>query len=436
MTEKQPPSAPKLIPHPRQAGLVASATLAINERSKQLTAQGREIFNFGLGQSPFPVPQVVVRALQDNAHQKDYLPVRGLLPLRESVSGWFARRFGLEFDPANILIAPGSKELLFLIQMALDNVLILPSPSWVSYHPQSRMAGNPAIWVDTKEADDWCLTPQALRNTCEGQLQGKTGILVLNYPNNPAGTTYSEGQLLEIAQVARDLGIVVLSDEIYAEVDHLGKHVSIARYYPEGTIVTTGLSKWCGAGGWRLGVAAFPDTLSELADRVAIMASETYTSASAPIQYAAIAAFTENKEIDRYLANSRKVLKFVQSYVRGQLLEYGISVPEGTGGFYLLCNFEKQRTTLEGKGITSSNALAETLLQETGIASLPGTAFGRRKSELTLRLSYVDFDGEIALNNADLIDAGGENTVSRICPRIELAMQGLADWLSNQAGPQ
>lgn len=426
----QSTSAIKLIPHARQTGLVASATLAINERSKELIEEGREIFNFGLGQSPFPVPQPVVRALQDNAHQKDYLPVRGLLSLRESVSGWFLRRFDLQFDSANILIAPGSKELLFLVQMALDCVLILPSPSWVSYHPQSRMAGNAAIWVDTKESDNWCLTPQALRNTCEGQLQSKTGVLLLNYPNNPTGTSYNEEQLADIAKVARELGIVILSDEIYGEVDHLGKHVSVARYYPEGTIVTTGLSKWCGAGGWRLGVAAFPDTLSELADSVAIMASETYTSTSAPIQYAAIAAFEENAEIESYLNNSRKVLQFVQGYVHDQLLQCGISAPEGTGGFYLFCNFAGLRELLEQKGISNSNALAEALIQETGIASLPGTVFGRRNNELVLRLSYVDFDGEFALNNVSLIDGSDQDVAARICPRIKLAMEKLTDWLS------
>ena len=423
-------STPKLVPHPRLSGLVASATLAINERSKQLAEEGKEIFNFGLGQSPFPVPRPLVRALKENAHQKDYLPVRGFLPLRESVCDWFERRYELHFEPANILIAPGSKELLFLVQMALDCVLILPSPSWVSYHPQSRMAGNPAIWVDTKESDNWCLTTTSLRKTCEGQLQGKTGILLLNYPNNPAGTTYTEEQLEEIAKVARDLGIVVLSDEIYGEVDHHGSHVSIARHYPEGTIVTTGLSKWCGAGGWRLGVAAFPTTLSELADRVAILASVTYTSTSAPIQHAAISAFKEDPEIERYLTDSRKILKFVQSYVHGQLLELGISAPLGTGGFYLLCNFEGLRQRLEQKGITGSNALAEKLLQDTGIAALPGTVFGRRNSELTLRFSYVDFDGEFALNNTDLIDASDPEAVTIICPRIKLAMERLADWLA------
>jgi len=431
MSTTNPNQAITLVPHPRQAGLVASATLAINERRQALLAQGKNVFNFGLGQSPFPVPESVVQALRDNAHQKDYLPVRGLLPLREAVSGWFDRRFGLSFEAKNILVAPGSKELLFLVQMALDSVLILPSPSWVSYQPQSRLAGNAAIWIDTPEADDWCLTPAALLDACRGKLTGKTGILLLNYPNNPAGTTYSPDQLQALAAAARELGIVVLSDEIYAEVDHRGEHDSIARYYPEGTVVTTGLSKWCGAGGWRLGIAAFPESLSSLADAVSAMASETYTSASAPIQYAAICAFSESEEIDRYVSDSRRVLTFVQAYVREQLLAMGVTVPKGTGGFYLFCNFEQHRAKLAAKGIDNSEALAESLLMEIGFACLPGTAFGRASDELSLRLSYVDFDGDQALHQVALIDGDRDNAANELCPRIAQAMGELARWLGS-----
>ncbi|MGA0450232.1 MAG: pyridoxal phosphate-dependent aminotransferase [Pseudohongiellaceae bacterium] len=422
---------PKLIPHPRQAGLVTSATLAINERVRQLASEGKEIFNFGLGQSPFPVPQMLIRALRENAHQKDYLPVRGLLTLRESVSHWFKRRFALEFNPANILIAPGSKELLFLIQMALDCRLILPSPSWVSYHPQSRMAGNSTIWVDTKESDNWNVTPNALRKTCEGQLDDKTGLLLLNYPNNPTGSTYEDEQLAEIACVARDMGILVLSDEIYGEIHHQGRHTSIAQYYPEGSVVTTGLSKWCGAGGWRLGVGAFPEALTELADRVSVMASETYTSTSAPIQFAATAAFEQDAEIDRYLSDSRKVLGFVANYLHSQLITCGISAPAAVGGFYFFCNFESFRGQLEARGISDSSALAEALLNDIGLVTLPGAVFGRRRSELSLRMSYVDFDGESALHHIHSIDTEDENAVAFICPRIKLAMEKLSDWLES-----
>lgn len=416
-----------LIPHPRGRDLVASATLAINERSASLAAGGREIYRFGLGQSPFPVPNSVVEALRTNAHQKDYLPVRGLLRLRESVAGWFNRRHSLTFETDNILIAPGSKELLFLIQMALDATLILPSPSWVSYHPQSNLAGNSTLWIDTTEGDDWCLTAESL-TSCGHSLDGKMGLLLLNYPNNPTGVTYSERQLRELADTARKLNLVVISDEIYGDVDHRGTHLSIARFYPERTVVTTGLSKWCGAGGWRLGVAAFPRELAVVANMVANMASETYTSTSAPIQYAAITAFEENSEIDEYLDASRKVLAAVQDYVHAKLLSYGITAPKGTGGFYLFCNFEALREKLVQRQICNSDALAERLLIDTGIAVLPGSAFGRPSEELTIRLSYVDFDGEEALQRAN--ELTDPTVFANVCSKIVRAMSRLEAWLA------
>jgi aspartate aminotransferase len=415
--------------HPRLAGLEASATLAINERSQRLVAEGRRIFRFGLGQSPFPVPDPVVKALQANAHQKDYLPVRGLLPLREAVAAWFRRRYGLTFQAQNILIAPGSKELLFLIQMALDTVLILPSPSWVSYHPQSRLAGNSTLWIETREADDWMLRPEALLAACREKLAGKTGVLLLNYPNNPTGATFTSEQLKLLAEAARELGILVLSDEIYGEVDHRHNHHSIASHYPEGTIVTTGLSKWCGAGGWRLGVAAFPEGLASLVDVIANIASETYTSTSAPIQYAAITAFSEDPAIDTYLDDCCRILTFVQAWVRESLLNSGVSVPEGTGGFYHFLNFETHRQVLSARGITDSATLCESLLEETGIALLPGTAFGRPANELTVRLSYVDFDGAQALQQLALIEGDQEQAKEVLFPRILEAMQVFSAWV-------
>lgn len=419
--------APNLIPHPRTEALVPSATLAINERSRELADTGKEVFWFGLGQSPFPVPEVVVQALRNNAHQKDYLPVKGLIPLREAIRAWFLRRYKLDFDVKNILIAPGSKELLFLIQMALNARLMLPAPSWVSYHPQSRMAGNPTVWIQTSERDEWCLTAQALRVACEGLADTETGLLLLNYPNNPTGKTYSAVQLQELASVAREFGLVIVSDEIYGEVDHRGAHASIASYYPEGTLITTGLSKWCGAGGWRLGVAALPESMAGLADAVASMASETYTSTSAPIQYAAIQAFSEDPSINDYLARSRAALTQVERFVREQLTACGLTMPRGEGGFYLFVNFECYREKLGLRGICDSDSLAEQLLLETGFATLPGTAFGRVADELLLRLSYVDFDGALALEHA--YELSDTEVFANVCPRIKRAMTKVSHWL-------
>ena len=112
--------------------LKTSATLAINELSKALIDEGKEVFKFGLGQSPFPVPSLIVDELKSNAHQKDYINVSGLLELREHVANYHSKKNQYHYDSANVIIGPGSKELIFQTQMALDCDLLLPSPSWVS----------------------------------------------------------------------------------------------------------------------------------------------------------------------------------------------------------------------------------------------------------------------------------------------------------------
>ena len=236
-----------LNPHVR--GLAQSATLAINERSNALQREGRHIYKFGLGQSPFPVPTEVVNTLKLYAHEKDYLPVRGLPALREAVADFHRRKDRVEAHPENVLVGPGSKELLFLLQLVFDGEIVVSSPSWVSYVPQARILGRSAHLIHTSFADKWRVLPDRLAAVCERNNQRPT-ILVLNYPGNPEGVSYSADELKDIADVARRFKLVLLSDEIYGQLHHRGEHVSVARYYPEGTIISSGLSKWCGAGGW------------------------------------------------------------------------------------------------------------------------------------------------------------------------------------------
>ena len=120
-------------------GLKASATLAINELSQKLITEGKEVFKFGLGQSPFPVPDIIVKELQKNAHQKDYLNVSGLIGLREEVAKYHSQKNQYNYNSESVIIGPGSKELIFQTQLVLDCDLLLPSPSWVSYEPQAQI---------------------------------------------------------------------------------------------------------------------------------------------------------------------------------------------------------------------------------------------------------------------------------------------------------
>lgn len=412
-------------------GIQPSATLRINELSNQLKAEGRDIIKLGLGQSPFPVPQRVVEALQHNAHEKDYLPVKGLKPLREAIAGYINRSERMRCSWEDVLIGPGSKELLFILQLAYYGDLLIPRPSWVSYAPQARIIGRSVHWLPTHAENNWQLTADELDIICRDD-PSRPRILILNYPSNPTGCTYTDDQLLAIANVARKYRLILLSDEIYGEVQFDGRHKSIARYYPEGTIISTGMSKWLGAGGWRLGTFIFPPELRPLQDAMAIIASETYTATSAPIQYAAITAFNGGDDIDQYLHQSRRVLKVIGEFMHRRLTEMNVDVRKPEGAFYLFPDFSAYREALEKKDIRTSADFCKRLLEDTGIAILPASDFGFPPDQPSARLAFVDFDGTEALKLAagDYADQElGDDFVMQAGPRLVAAMDKLEVWL-------
>lgn len=422
-----PLSAPHL--NPNLLGLTPSATLAINERSNELIAQGRTIYKLGLGQSPFPVPAVVVDALRAAAQEKDYLHVRGLRPLRETVTEFLHRRHGIERQRRQVLVGPGSKELIFLTQLAYAGELLVPSPSWVSYAPQARIIGRRVRWLPTDLKHDWKLLPETLEAHCRSA-PGLPRLLILNYPGNPTGVSYAEDELAALAAVARRHQVLVVSDEIYADLDHSGRTASISHHYPEGTIVSTGLSKWCGAGGWRLGLFSFPEELEWLCAAMAVIGTETFTSVSTPIQYAAIRAFQGGLEIDDYVAACRSILGALGRHSRSRLIAAGCRLARLDGAFYLFPDFEPFRDQLAARGVTGSAALAERLLLDTGVATLPGAAFGRPPGELNLRLSYVNFDGAGALAAVAAGEWVDETFLRRHCPETLAAIDRMADWVA------
>jgi aspartate aminotransferase len=410
-------------------GLGPSATLAINEHSFALQQAGKQVFRLGLGQSPFPVPESVVAALQANAHQKDYLPVKGLAALRAAVAGYHQRVNGIERSADDVLIGPGSKELMFILQLVYYGDLVIPAPSWVSYSPQASIIGRQIGRIDTRRENAWRLQADELEALCLED-PSRPRLLILNYPNNPVGTSYPAAELQALAGVARKYGIIVLSDEIYGELHFTGAHSSIARFYPEGTIVSSGLSKWAGAGGWRLGTFLFPAELRWLQDAMAVVASETFTTTSAPIQHAAITAYQGGPEIDDYLARSRRVLQAVGPALAARLREAGCDLPDPEGGFYLFPDFSAHRDRLAQRGINTSRQLCERLLDEAGVATLPGSDFGRPPGELTARLAYVDFDGGSALQAADPDTPADEAFARRHCTRVMAAADRITAWLA------
>lgn len=411
-------------------GLAPSATLAINEKSAELQSRGITVYRMGLGQSPFPIPERVVQALRDHAHEKDYLSVGGLKELREAVASFNQRTQGIQTNPDYVMIGPGSKELIFILQLVYYGDLVIPTPSWVSYSPQARIVGRHVYWVPTSPDNYWRMSPEQLEKICLADPE-KPRIAILNYPSNPTGYTYPLERLKKLAHVARKYKVILVSDEIYGLLQYRDQHVSIARYYPEGTIISSGLSKWCGAGGWRLGTFSFPESLGWLHRAMTIVASETYTSTSAPIQYAAITAFNGGKDIDQFLFHSRRILQALARFARDQLKHIHVEVPMPHGAFYLFPDFGVYRDGLAARGILNSVELCNSLLEETGVALLPGYEFGRDLSELTARIALVDFNGEEALRAASDIYANKDidtHFVHTYTPRIAEAFTRLAEW--------
>lgn len=414
-------------------GLSNSATLYINERSKELEAQGKTVYKLGLGQSPFPVPDEVQEALRQNAHQKDYLAVQGLPALREAVAEYNTRGQKIKCTADDVMIGPGSKELIFLLQLVYYGDLVIPTPSWVSYSPQARIIGRHVHWVKTHPQNAWRLVPDELERLCEIDPE-RPRIVILNYPANPTGATYSTERLRKLAEVARKYKVILISDEIYGELHFKGQHVSIARFYPEGTIVSGGLSKWCGAGGWRLGTFTFPKELHWLLIPMASVASETYTATSAPIQYAAIRAYQGSEAIETYLQNSRRVLKALGRRISDILNDAGITHPRPDGAFYLFGDFSSHMEALKQRGIETSSDLCNRLLDETGVATLPGSNFGRPDDELTVRMAYVDFDGEQVLKVVSRIPADqalDDDFLLKNCPKVMQAVNRICNWVNN-----
>jgi aspartate aminotransferase len=413
-------------------GLAQSATLTINQKSLELLAEGRPVFRLGLGQSPFPVPERVVQALRDHAHLKDYLPVNGLKELREAVARFNLRTQGIKTRQEDVIIGPGSKELIFLLQLVYYGDLLIPTPSWVSYSPQARIVGRHVYWVPTSAENFWRMSPDQLDKICSAD-PDKPRIAILNYPANPSGYTYPLDRLKELARVARKYKVILVSDEIYGLLHFRDQHVSVARFYPEGTIISSGLSKWCGAGGWRLGTLSFPSNLSWLHSAITTVASETYTSTSTPIQYAAISAFDGGEDIEEYLFHVRKILKALANYLVSQLGRFHINIPVPHGAFYLFPDFGIYRDKLSSRGIYTSMELCTALLEETGVAMLPGFEFGRDPSELTARMAFVDFDGEVALRAAfsDYRDKKiDESFIQMYAPRLVEAFSRMNAWFS------
>ena len=396
--------------------LEPSSTLKINEISRQLEEKGEKIFKFGFGQSPFQIPPNIVNELKNNANQNKYLPMQGLEELREAIAKYTSNQKDYNYKSENVIIGPGSKELMFLLHVLFDGEIILPTPSWVSYAPQAVLGRNKIQLIQTKRENNWFPTGLEIEEIILKD-KSKNYLLFLNSPNNPSGQICEN--LEEISEIAKKYNLIILSDEIYSELSFEKNFKSISSFCPEKTIISTGLSKWCAAGGWRLGYFIVPDSLNVLKKSINVLASETFSAVSAPIQYAAVTAYTNDHS--EYINNSKNILKAVGNYVYENLKSNKILINKPQGGFYLMPEFLNKK-------FKTSSEMCDNILKETGVALLPGSDFGFDKSKMLARLSFTDFDGQNFMSQTQNEQTIDNDVILKLAPKIVEGVDKLKKW--------
>lgn len=369
-----------------------SATLAVNERLRRLIDAGRPILHLAFGEAGLPVPESVLDALRSGGPDNRYGPVAGSNDARVAAAGWFARR-RLPTDPDQVVLAPGSKALLWALLSVLPGDVVLPQPSWVSYAAQAALAGK-RVWGVPIAGDGpgGVPDPAALEETlADAARQGaRPGVIVLTLPDNPTGTVANAESIRATVEIADRHGLSIISDEIYRDLAHdPGEVLSPAELLPERTYVTTGLSKNMALGGWRIGLVRMPEGSDGRAAREALLglASEVWSSAAAPMQHVAAYVLNEPPDVLEHIARSRRLHQSTTIAAHSRLVAAGISCRPPAGGFYLYPDFEPVRPQLAARNVDGGDALATHLLERFEIGVLSGVAFGDEPSALRCRIA-------------------------------------------------
>ncbi|GAA2002753.1 aminotransferase class I/II-fold pyridoxal phosphate-dependent enzyme [Nocardiopsis rhodophaea] len=377
-----------------------SATLAVNEALAERRRQGLPVLPLGFGEAGLPVHPAMRDALAAGGDTNAYGPVAGLESLRTAAAGYWDRR-GLPTDPDLVVAGPGSKPLLYSLLLSIGGDVAVAAPSWVSYAAQTHLAGHDVVFVPTAPAQGGAPQPDLLIDAVvRARRRGRdVRAVVVTTPDNPTGTVPSRGTIRRLADAARALDLVIISDEIYRDLVHEPGTVvrSPAEFAPERTVVTTGLSKNLALGGWRLGVTRLPD--SDIGHRLHSdllgVASEIWSTPATPVQQAATYAFGEPAEITDHIARSRRLHGLVARAVADRFVSVGALVAPPQGGFYLYPDFEGLKESLAADhGVTTGPELCALLLDSYGMGTLPAAEFGEDAGALRMRVATSLLYGE------------------------------------------
>ena len=412
-----------------------ASNLMLNEKIKALIASGKTVYHLAFGQSPFPLMESARLSLAENADKTSYLPVAGILELRKAICEFHHEFDGLNVKPEDVIVGPGTKELIFLLLSVFSGDVFVLSPTWITFRPQARLAGHEPILITTEYRYDWRVTSDILDRALD-KSSAKNKILILVNPDNPTGTVYTEDHWKELVDVFRKHNVIVLSDEIYGRLNYTGNHCSLAKFYPEGTILSAGLSKWASAGGWRVGYHIYPPALRSLLEAVKSAASHTYSCAAAPMQYAAVSYLSVSEETKAFMCHLQRIMEAVADYSYRHLTEVGVKAVKPCGGFYMFPDFEVIRCALAKRGITTAQQMCDAIFQEVSVALMPGgPSFLRPVEELTVRLCFVNFDGSVALKTSEAVGLDKplpNGFVEKHCELTAGGIQALKKWVLTQ----
>ncbi len=363
----------------RMSRLGTETAFEVLAKAKALEAQGKEIIHLEIGEPDFDTPEHIkeaaIKALRDG--KTGYCPAPGIRELREVIAADVGARRGLSVSPEEVVVTPGAKPIMYFVITALvdpgDEVLY-PNPGFPIYESVINFVGGKAVPMPLREERNFSFDVDEFRSL----VTDKTKLIIINSPQNPTGGVLSQRDLEVIAEVANERDIFVLSDEVYNNILYEGTFTSIATLpgMRARTVILDGLSKTYAMTGWRLGYGVMPRELARHVERLTI---NTVSCTSHFSQYGAIAAITGPQEpVAAMVAEFRRRRDFI---VEGLNRIKGVKCVQPQGAFYAFPN-------ITGTGI-GSKELERRLLEEAGVATLSGTAFGRY-GDGYLRLSYAN----------------------------------------------
>lgn len=413
--------------------VTVSATLAANEALSQRRRQGLPVIPMAFGEAGLPVHEAMRAALSAGGDHNAYGPVAGTAALRTAAAGYWGRR-GLGTDPDLVVAGPGSKPLLYAVMLTLGGDIAMASPSWVSYAAQNRLAGQEPLFVPTPPAQGGIPEPDLLASAVKEARENGREItaVIITLPDNPTGTLPEPDTVRRLARVARELDLVIISDEIYRDLvyDDEAKIASPATYAPERTIVSTGLSKNLALGGWRLGIMRLPDSDLgwQLRGGILGIASEIWSSPAGPIQRAATYALGEATEITDYIATGCRLHGAVARAATDRFMAAGALVVPPQAAFYLYPDFEVWRERLAVKhNVTTGSELCQFLMDTYGLGLLPASAFGEEDSALRTRASVSLLYGETDEERTAALQADDPTTLPWIQTHLDRLSEALED---------